>query len=51
VDQGKRESGTTEQLRNPAQMRALFAEKAWAFTTWSGGIPIDDFVGRQAVPR
>lgn len=27
------------------QMRALFAEKdAYVFTTWSGGVPIDEFI-------
>lgn len=28
-----------------AKMRALFAEKdAYVFTTWSGGVPIDEFI-------
>ena len=26
------------------QMRALFAEEAYCFTTWSGGVPVDDFI-------
>ena len=27
------------------KMRALFAEKdAFVFTTWSGGVPIDEFI-------
>lgn len=28
-----------------SKMRALFAEKdAYVFTTWSGGVPIDEFI-------
>lgn len=28
-----------------SKMRALFAEKdAYVFTTWSGGVPIDNFI-------
>ncbi|GAA5831580.1 hypothetical protein JCM11251_000757 [Rhodosporidiobolus azoricus] len=26
------------------KMRALFAEEAYVFTTWSGGVPIDEFI-------
>ncbi len=30
---------------NDVQMRALFAaDDAYVFTTWSGGVPIDDFI-------
>lgn len=32
------------------QMRALFAEEnAFVFTTWSGGVPIDEFINISEV--